>query len=319
MKRNSTSLLLLILLATCAPAGRVAERSDATIHVTREPETMQNITAPASFRVNGMELHYIERGAGTPVVLVHGSLADYTYWELSDQMQLLGEHHRVVAYSRRYNHPNRNQSIRDHSPMVEARDLAGFLEQLGAGPVHLVGHSYGAYTALVYAMEHPERVRSLVLAEPPIISWLPDISGGEGIFEEFMVEVWGPLARAFVEGGTEEGLDFTARWYFSVPWAEVEPEWQTLFSRNAAEWHALAISTETFPKLSYDQIRALRLPTLLLSAGNNAGGYNDLIDGHLARLLPDAERLIIPNVSHEMFLDDRAASAAAMLDFFRRH
>jgi non-heme chloroperoxidase len=273
--------------------------------------------APASVHVDGVELHFVERGSGAPVVLVHGSLADHTYWEWSDQIPLLAEHHRVIAYSRRYNHPNRNPRAGDHSPMVEARDLAGFIEQLGTGPVHLVGHSYGAYTALVYALDHPERVRSLVLAEPPIISWLPDIPGGEGIFEGFMAGVWQPLAEAFGRC-TRDGLDFTARWYFEVPWEEVTPEWQTLFIRNAEEWHALAVSAHPFPKLDYERVRGLAVPTLLLSAGKNAGGFNDLVDGHLARLLPNVERVIIPDVSHEMFLDDRAASAAAMVGFFRR-
>jgi non-heme chloroperoxidase len=276
-----------------------------------------DVGAPAAVDVDGVELHYVERGSGTPVVLIHGSLADYTYWELSDQLALLGAQHRVIAYSRRYNHPNRNARITDHSPMVEARDLAGFLDVLGIGPVHLVGHSYGAYTALVFAFEHPERVRSLVLAEAPIISWLPDIAGGAGIYEDFMERVWAPLARAFSEGGTDAGLDFTARWYFQVPWPEVSPEWQTLFSDNVEEWHALAVSDSTYPALDFDRVRALTVPTLLLSGGGNAG-FNRLIDEQLARLLPDVERAVIPEASHEMFLDDRAASASAMLAFFRR-
>lgn len=319
--RELPTVALLLFLAACASRPPEVRQHPSPRLPPPERLSLQDpgALAPMSVRVDGVELHYVERGSGTPVVLVHGSLADYTYWELSEQIPLLADEHRVIAYSRRYNYPNRNPRGADHSPMVEARDLAGFLERLGPGPVHLVGHSYGAYTALVYALEHPERVRSLVLAEPPIISWLPDIPGGEGIFEGFMEGVWTPLARAFTEGGTAAGLDFTARWYFEVPWEEVTPEWQTLFSRNAEEWHALAVSAHTFPKLAPERMRALTVPTLLLSGGKNALGFNNLVDGHLERLLPNAERVVIPGASHEMFLDDRAASATAMLEFFRRH
>ena len=199
-------------------------------------------TAPTRTVVDGVELHYVERGHGEPVVLIHGSLADYTYWEDSDQIAPLAERYRVIAYSRRYNHPNRNEPVGDHSAVVETRDLAGLLDRLGTGPVHLVGHSYGAYTALLFALEHPGRVRSLVLAEPPILPWLPDIPGGAGIMEGFMAEVWEPLGDTFRERGDEAGLDQTALWYFGVPFAEVEPAWRTLFRRNVREWRALALS-----------------------------------------------------------------------------
>lgn len=304
-----TSLQSALALATLTACSAAPPRGEAA---TEAPAQLQVA------RVNGVELHYVERGAGTPVVLIHGSLADYSYWELSGQLELLGSHHRAIAYSRRYNHPNQNPRGSDHSPMVEAEDLGAFIEGLGVGPVHLVGHSYGAYTALAYSLERPDRVRSLVLAEPPIISWLPDIPGGEGIFEKFMEGVWKPLGEAFAAGGDSAGLDFTARWYFQLPWEEVAPEWQTLFRNNVAEWHALAVSAHTFPKLAFDRIRGLDVPTLLLSGGRNAGGMNDLIDGQLERLLPSVERVIVPEASHEMFLDDPAASAEAMLAFFRR-
>lgn len=140
-----------------------------------------------------------------------------------------------------------------------------------------------------------------------------------------MSEVWEPPWQAFAEGGTAAGLDFTARWYFQVPWEEVSPEWQTLFDRNVDEWHALAASALTFPKLDYDCVRRLAVRTLLLSAGKNSGSFNDLVDGRLERLLPHAERLIIPDVSHEMFLDDaprrqrRCSATSAGTEAERRH
>lgn len=296
----------LILSAACAPPP-IASRSE---------------TGAASIRsidIGGaVELSYVDHGRGEPVVLVHGSLADLTYWEQSEQIRLLGERYRVLAYSRRYNHPNRNDPTGDHSPLVEAADLARLLDRLGTGPVHLVGHSYGAYTALAFAIEHPARLRTLVLAEPPIISWLPDIPAGSGIFEGFMADVWEPLATAFRDGGDEGGLDFTARWYFGVPFEEVEPSWQKLFLDNVAEWRELAISPATYPKLDYDRVRAVRVPTLLLSGGKNAGGFNDLVDGHLHDLIPGAERMIIPEASHEMFLDFPQATAEAILRHLAR-
>jgi pimeloyl-ACP methyl ester carboxylesterase len=60
------------------------------------------------------------------------------------------------------------------------------------------------------------------------------------------------------------------------------------------------------------------VPTLLLSGASNQG-FNRLIDGHLEQLLRNGQRVIIPEASHEMFLDAPALTAAAILDFIRQH
>jgi non-heme chloroperoxidase len=313
-----TSGFAIAALGGCGPQAPAPAYDPDSSH-ERSEAAMQTAEQPYRVVIDGNEIHYIESGSGEPVVLVHGSLVDYGYWQESNQVAPLAEAYRVIAYSRRYNHPNRNPLAGHHSAVVEARDLGLLLDELGTGPVHLVGHSYGAYTALLFALEHPDRVRSLVLGEPPVISWLPDIPGGEGIFEAFMKETWEPLARGFQEGGDERGLEVTSHWYFQLPFDELEPEWQVAFRNNVREWRALAISPDTFWKVDYEGVRALSVPTLLLSGGLNELGFNDLIDGHLQRLLPRAERLVIPGASHEMFLDFPEVTAQAMLAHFQRN
>src|SRR5688572_11101089 len=97
--------------------------------------------APRRIRVNGVELHYVERGTGQALVLVHGGLGDYRSWEA--QLGPFSQRFRVVSYSRRYSYPNRNRVIApDYSVFAEAEDLAALIGRLQLDGAHLVGHSY---------------------------------------------------------------------------------------------------------------------------------------------------------------------------------
>jgi pimeloyl-ACP methyl ester carboxylesterase len=105
-----------------------------------------------------VELHYVECGKGAVVLFIHGTLGDYSTWE--GQLGPFAETYRAIAYSRRYNYPNTNRQRPNHSAIVEAEDVAAFITKLDLGKVHVVGHSYGAYTALFLAVQHPELIRT---------------------------------------------------------------------------------------------------------------------------------------------------------------
>src|SRR5579862_1009063 len=122
---------------------------------------------------HGITLHYVDEGAGVPVIFVHGSLSDGGYW--ADQIGPFARHYRAIAYSRRYNYPNTNPARSGYSAVVDSDDLAAFIRTLHLGKVVVIGHSYGALTALFLAARHAEQVRALVLAEPPAISLLADL------------------------------------------------------------------------------------------------------------------------------------------------
>jgi non-heme chloroperoxidase len=121
--------------------------------------------------VNGSALEYTESGSGTPLVLVHGSVNDQRTWE--SQMAALSTRYHVIAYSRRYHHPNPWVGDgSDYAVSVHAEDLTALVRALGIAPAHVVGSSYGAYTALVAGLHHPDLVRTLVLGEPPAVPLL---------------------------------------------------------------------------------------------------------------------------------------------------
>src|ERR1700693_5347381 len=70
---------------------------------------------------NGITLHYLDEGKGTPVIFVHGWISDADYW--AAEIQPFARHYRAIAYSRRYNYPNVNRARRGYSAVVAAEDL----------------------------------------------------------------------------------------------------------------------------------------------------------------------------------------------------
>jgi pimeloyl-ACP methyl ester carboxylesterase len=120
--------------------------------------TQAEAQSPAKkVRVNGVELHYIEKGTGVPVIFVHGGLEDYRAW--GDQVEAFSSRYHAVAYSRRYSFPNLGAAFADdYSAIVDAEDLAALIRRLKLAPAHVIGYSYGAYAALFLAPRHPELV-----------------------------------------------------------------------------------------------------------------------------------------------------------------
>jgi pimeloyl-ACP methyl ester carboxylesterase len=80
----------------------------------------------------------------------------------------------VIAYSQRYHYPNAwiGDGSDINSTSVHAGDLAALIVSLRLGRVHLIGSSYGSDIVLRLAVEHSELVRTLVVAEPALFSWL---------------------------------------------------------------------------------------------------------------------------------------------------
>jgi pimeloyl-ACP methyl ester carboxylesterase len=113
--------------------------------------------------VDGVRLHYVERGHGPPIVLLHGNGAMIEDYEISGVLDLAADDHRVLAFDRPgFGYSNRPRN-RIWTPAAQAELVHRALKRLGVDRPIVVGHSWGALVALALGLEHPEDVRGLVL------------------------------------------------------------------------------------------------------------------------------------------------------------
>lgn len=270
---------------------------------------------------HGIVLHYVEQGTGTPVVFVHGSLSDGGYW--ADQIGPFAEHYRAIAYSRRYNYPNDNPAQSGYSAVTDAEDLAGFIHVLGLGKVVVIGHSYGALTALFLVVKHPELVRALVLAEPPAISLLTHLPGkeakiGKDSYDDIEQRMVEPMQERFRQGEREAGVAVFIDYVFNDPhaWEKMSASSREETLRDAHEWDVMMTKGTLFPEIRPESIREIRVPTLLLS-GAKSYPFLALITEELARLLPHRENIVFPDAGHQMWYqhpDECRTDVEAFLD-----
>lgn len=265
----------------------------------------------------GVVLHYVERGKGDPIIFIHGGTKDYREWE-SCLADLTGDY-RVIAYSRRYNYPNDNKPEKNYTPVVDAEDLAGLLKGLNVGKVHVVGNSWGGYVALLFALKHSDRVRTLTLSEPPVNCWLTDLPGerakeGKAAFQ-FWTEQQRLAQEALRAGNKEKAFSYLP--FGLNPDAPEARRMQVM--DNAREIEALIVTEVRYPPVDREAVKGLKVPVLLLAGEKTKQSANSiwLVMEELTRLIPEGQRKlsIIPGTGHQLWQDRPKEGSQALLEF----
>lgn len=253
-----------------------------------------------------IEIHFAEAGKGSTLVFVHGGMGDWTSWV--PQWADFIKHFRCITYSRRFSSPNRNLfSGKDHSVVVEAQDLRALLTQWSSGsdePVVLVGTSYGAYTALQFALWHPERVSALVLTEPPVLPFADLTQGGREARLRFEESVLNPATAAFLEGKTEMAVNILTMGINGDRSAEaITTQGHARRLKNAEAMKALSLSVNPYPALDKIALSNLNIPTLLLR-GERTLDIHRAISETLFNLMPYAQSVCVPASGHGVHRDN---------------
>lgn len=113
--------------------------------------------------VDGVRLHYVDRGKGPAVVLLHGNGVMLQDFEVSGVLGLAAAQHRVLAFDRPgFGYSSRPRN-RMWTPTAQAGLIARALKQIGVEQAIVVGHSWGTLVALAMALEQADTVSGLVL------------------------------------------------------------------------------------------------------------------------------------------------------------
>jgi len=175
------------LLGVIADAAETAQEIDAFVAGAVEATAKAAVDFPAvrepeRIDVAGQSLLYLKLPAAVaasrlPVILVHGFGGDHRNWMFNQQALAADRDAYAVDLP---GHGGSGKTVGDGSLCAIAGQLSAFLDALGLGRVHLVGHSLGAAVAATLALDQPQRVASLIAI----------CGAGFG----------GPLDRAYIEG-----------------------------------------------------------------------------------------------------------------------
>jgi pimeloyl-ACP methyl ester carboxylesterase len=262
-----------------------------------------------TLRVNGYDMSYVERGEGVPLLLIHGTLCDYRYW--TAQMEPLGHGRRVIAVSLRHCYPERwDGAGADFTITQHGADVGAFIAALDAGPVHLLGHSRGGRVAFDVARNFPDRVSSLILADPG--GELDESLRPRGEAPPARTALWecGQLVKqGEIDRGLEKFIELISR---PGIWSAMPEPAKNMLRDNARTLIGqIAASPEPF---SRQAVAAIAAPTLLLIGERSPAFFYQIADA-LVPHLRDGRRAIIERAGHAMSVENPAGFNAAVTEF----
>jgi len=286
--RQAAAGMVLVLACFLLPAGALAQAEVKSGFVD----------------VKHGRLFYEEAGVGPVVVLIHGGNLDRRMWD--EQFLLFAREFWVIRYDVR----GFGKSTQLTHAYSDTDDLASLLDHLRITKAHLVGLSMGGRIAIDFALVHPDKVLSLVLAGPGVSGFNFDASA--------MAQFW-EVVRVAQEKGPEAASETWLKNPYMAPAMgnpvlaarirEISHENRHVFLSNPLLGHRLS------PPAMH-RLGELRAPILLVVGDRDV---NDIlaICGILEVRAPQAKKIVIREAGHMVNMEKPAEFDQAVLTFLR--
>jgi pimeloyl-ACP methyl ester carboxylesterase len=234
---------------------------------------------------DGTRIAYERTGTGRPLVLVHGTGVDHTYWD--PLIPDLAQTFTVYAMDRR----GRGESgdTLPYAIQHEFDDVVAVVDSI-AGEVHVLGHSYGALCSMEAALRTP-RIDRMMLYEPPMYTTV-EVSYPADILDRF---------DAFLQAGKPEEALLMLYEIGQTPADELR------VLRSLPSWHSRVRAAPTIPRevmsvrdyqFVPSRFRNLRTPIRFLAGSDTLPVYKAAIQV-LHGSLPHSHVVVLPGQGHE--------------------
>lgn len=233
--------------------------------------------------VGDVKIWYATFGKGEPVLLLHGGLGNSDYW--GDQVPALAENHQVIVLDTR----GHGRSSRDATPYTYgllASDALAVLDHLKVEKTALVGWSDGGIAGLDIAINHPERLSKLFAfgANYNTSGLKPDVDK-DPVFSRY--------------------IDKAGRDYEKI--SPTPKDYEAFVEAIVGLWNGQ-------PDYKPEQLAKITTPTVIAD-GEYDEGIKREHTKELAKLIPGAKLVILPNTSHFAHWQDPALFNKEVLAF----
>jgi pimeloyl-ACP methyl ester carboxylesterase len=267
-------------------------------------------TPPSRFlAVDGMRVHYRDRGAGPPIVLLHGSNSSLFTWE--GWAAALSPEHRVITLDL----PGHGLTGPDPQARYSLAEMAELVDHFAAAleldRFSLAGNSMGGGVALHYALAHPDKLDRLILVDAYAYPQTPP-----PMLRLFTLPIVGQLTRWITPRFLVAG---TVRQVYGDPSrvtdADIERYYELLLREGNRQATRLRLSNRRDDSLTA-RLKDIKTPTLILW-GSLDRWILPRNGERLAHDIPGAKLVVLDRLGHVPMEEDPARSVAPVIAFLR--
>lgn len=267
--------------------------------------------------VDNAELLLEVMGEGLPIVAIHGGLGlDHSYFR--PYLDSLGVDHRILLPDLRgHGQSSGRETLASATHATFVDDLRKLHESLGVDRWVVLGHSYGGFLGLEYALAYPDDLAALILcATSASLAHAPKAL--EAASRESAPELTAAMIRAFSTPAADDE-DFARSWRLIAPLYFADPR---LIERafDKVEFSAAGFNRGNFCLSSYDlrkRLSEIQVPTLVLSGARDWLMPPHFAGDELAAAIPGARHHVFDESGHFPFIEESGDFIAVVRDWLR--